>query len=270
MMVDGHDGGRTRTVDGTCLFVGMEVVGIAIAIVLPIMMGGVARVMRERGGGGEVDGVAVDGVAVDGVAESGVCGVREAVAEAEAKEAVLGALEEELEMVKEEGRHVVVSSYAGEGVVASGVAAEEEGSLGPEVYLGVPFKMILAVRTDVGLGKGEVAGYAAQAAVAGSLAARVTQPDALGSWLHYGQRKIALKVTSEAQLRELEAQAQAAGLPTAVVCTPQPVQGGGGGKKGKGGKKKKKVRVPGTPLVLAIGPALFEDVDPITGHLSLM
>ena len=243
----------------------MEVVGIAIAIVLPIMMGGVARVMRERGGGGgEVDGVAVDGV------ESGVCGVREAVAEAEAKEAVLGALEEELEMVKEEGRHVVVSSYAGEGVVASGVAAEEEGSLGPEVYLGVPFKMILAVRTDVGLGKGEVAGYAAQAAVAGSLAARVTQPDALGSWLHYGQRKIALKVTSEAQLRELEAQAQAAGLPTAVVCTPQPVQGGGGGKKGKGGKKKKKVRVPGTPLVLAIGPALFEDVDPITGHLSLM
>jgi PTH2 family peptidyl-tRNA hydrolase len=112
-------------------------------------------------------------------------------------------------------------------------------------------KMVLVVRTDLGMGKGKIAAQVAHAAVAAVL----TGPHGpvFEAWLRAGQPKVVLKVPGEPDLAELCAHAAEAGLPVQVIRDAGRTQ-----------------VASGTATCCAIGPALSADVDPVTSALSLL
>lgn len=133
----------------------------------------------------------------------------------------------------------------------------------------VRYKMVLLVRTDIKKMKGGK--MMAQCAHASLMAfqrihrrykkARGTANEKmrtqhrkwLQAWDHTGCAKIALKCPSQEQAKEIEKNAQDAGIPTVHV-----VDAG-------------RTQIPaGTMTVVAIGPAPQEEIDRITRHLKLM
>jgi PTH2 family peptidyl-tRNA hydrolase len=115
------------------------------------------------------------------------------------------------------------------------------------------YKMVLVVRGELRLTPGKTAVQVAHAAVMLVEAARKRHGDALDAWFAEGQKKIAVVVPTLAEMEQLARLARAKGLTTALVedagFTEVP---------------------PGTKTVLGIGPGKAEDVDAITGELSLL
>merc|ERR1711920_484315 len=73
----------------------------------------------------------------------------------------------------------------------------------------------------------------------------------LQAWESSGSKKVTLKVESEDQLFEIKKTARQAGLIAESIRDAGHTE-----------------LEPGTTTVLAIGPALDKDVDPVTGHLK--
>ncbi len=115
------------------------------------------------------------------------------------------------------------------------------------------YKQVIAVRTDLGMSKGKMAVQVAHGAVSAAERARVSQQEIFRSWLREGQKKVAVRVSSEDELMELRRLAVTHGLPFALIrdagMTELP---------------------PGTTTVIGIGPARSEDVDKVTGNLKLL
>jgi len=115
-----------------------------------------------------------------------------------------------------------------------------------------PAKMVLVVRTDLGMQKGKIAAQCAHAAVMCYKKALAEQPKVLSCWETLGQTKVCLKVGSEEELLHLAGLAREAGLVNAVVRDAGRTQ----------------VEA-GSFTVLGIGPAPISQVEVITGHLRL-
>ncbi len=112
-------------------------------------------------------------------------------------------------------------------------------------------KLVLLVRTDLGMGRGKIAAQVAHAAV---LAVLATQASAdCAAWLAQGQPKVVLRVGGEQELSQIAAGALAAGLHVEVVQDAGRTQ-----------------VPPGTPTCCAIGPAPGARVDQLTSGLSLL
>jgi PTH2 family peptidyl-tRNA hydrolase len=116
-------------------------------------------------------------------------------------------------------------------------------------------KLVLVVRTDLGMGRGKIAAQVAHAAVTAALAAQGgsgSRADFRG-WLLEGQPKVVLRVGSAEELSQLAAAARAAGLAAEVIRDAGRTQ-----------------LTPGTPTCCAIGPAESSLVDAVTGSLALL
>jgi len=115
------------------------------------------------------------------------------------------------------------------------------------------YKQVIAVRTDLKMGRGKIAVQAAHAAILAAEEARMQKPQWYRAWIESGMAKIAVKVASLDELKKLEREARENDLPVATVedrgLTQVP---------------------PGTITCLAIGPAPASKVDPITGKLKLL
>jgi PTH2 family peptidyl-tRNA hydrolase len=115
------------------------------------------------------------------------------------------------------------------------------------------FKQVIAVRTDLGMSRGKIAVQVAHGSVSSAEQARVHKQDVWKAWFREGQKKVAVKVSSEEELLELRRQAVGHSLPHAIIrdagMTELP---------------------PGTITVLGIGPAKAEIVDEVTGDLKLL
>lgn len=115
------------------------------------------------------------------------------------------------------------------------------------------YKQVIAVRTDLGMSKGKISIQVAHGAVSAAERTRVSHQDVFRSWIREGQKKVAVKVGSEAELMELQRLAILNQLPFALIrdagMTELP---------------------PGTTTVIGIGPAKTEDIDKITGELKLL
>lgn len=115
------------------------------------------------------------------------------------------------------------------------------------------FKQVLVVRTDLKMSRGKMAVQTAHAAVSSAEEARKHSPTTWRKWLWEGQKKVAVKVVSEADLIALREKAERAGIPTYLVrdrgLTELP---------------------PGTVTTLGIGPASTKTIDKITGDLQLL
>ena len=116
---------------------------------------------------------------------------------------------------------------------------------------GVAAKLVVLVRTDLGMGRGKLAAQVAHAAVVAALAAQGSRD--FDAWLGEGQPKVVLSVSDGEQLRAAAAAADAAGLPVHVIRDAGRTQ-----------------LTPGTPTCCAIGPAEDSRIDAVTGGLSLL
>lgn len=115
------------------------------------------------------------------------------------------------------------------------------------------YKQVIAIRSDLKMGKGKLAAQAGHAAVSAAEEARKHRQDWWKEWLNEGQCKIAVKVGSEQELLELKQEAARQGLPQALITDRGLTQ-----------------LEPGTTTCLAIGPAPSFQVDKLTGKLPLL
>ena len=115
------------------------------------------------------------------------------------------------------------------------------------------YKMVIVVRSDLGLSKGKAAAQAAHAAVNCAFASKKKDPDTFAKWYNEGQRKVVLKVDDEMDLFELKAVADARGVINSVVTDAGRTE-----------------IAPGTVTCIGIGPDREDEIDRITGDLSML
>lgn len=118
-------------------------------------------------------------------------------------------------------------------------------------------KMVIAVRTDLNMGKGKIAAQVAHAAV--SLVLNVLNSENrewkewLHEWLDEGQAKIVVKIPNLEELNKRYEEAMKLNLPVVIIQDAGKTQ-----------------LEPGTVTCLGIGPAPSEIIDKITGDLKLL
>ena len=113
-------------------------------------------------------------------------------------------------------------------------------------------KMVIVVRKDLKLSPGKMAAQVGHAAVDCALKAMKYDRKAFDQWKAEGQKKAVLKTEKEADYRQLKADAERAGLSTALI------------------RDAGHTEIPaGTVTVLGIGPGDDAVIDRVTGHLSL-
>lgn len=115
------------------------------------------------------------------------------------------------------------------------------------------YKMVVAVRKDIKLSPGKMAAQVGHACVNLALMDRNQKRKAFQAWLHEGQKKVVVKVEGLRELHALKAAAEERDLPTTLIQDAGLTE-----------------VAPGTTTCLGIGPASSRDIDPVTGHLSLM
>lgn len=115
------------------------------------------------------------------------------------------------------------------------------------------FKVVLVVRTDLGMGKGKIAAQCCHAAVGVFEKAVYKDPEALKVWQYTGQAKVALKTDSVDEIKQIADNAKKMGLLTSLVRDAGRTQ-----------------IAPNSITVLGIGPAPKDVIDKVTGHLKLL
>ncbi|KAH7399212.1 peptidyl-tRNA hydrolase PTH2-domain-containing protein [Phaeosphaeria sp. MPI-PUGE-AT-0046c] len=116
-------------------------------------------------------------------------------------------------------------------------------------------KMVLVVRTDLGMTKGKIGAQCGHATLACYKHFLRTAPNSpvLRRWESLGQAKVALQVKSEEELEVLQAQALSLGLVAHIIHDAGRTQ-----------------IASGSATVLGIGPAPKSVLDQVTGHLKLL
>lgn len=112
-------------------------------------------------------------------------------------------------------------------------------------------KLVVCVRTDLGMGEGKLAAQVGHASVDAALAAK--RSGDFSAWKDDGQPKVVVGVSGVGELEEIEREARAANLPTTRVVDAGRTQ-----------------LEPGTATCVAVGPAKASRIDAVTGHLSLL
>ena len=116
------------------------------------------------------------------------------------------------------------------------------------------YKMVLVLRGELRLTAGKAAVQAAHAAVMlADESGRGRSLDVLHAWKAQGARKIAVVAPTLDDMRALEREARAKGLPTVWVEDAGYTE-----------------VAPGTATCLGIGPGRATDVDAVTGDLDLL
>ena len=115
------------------------------------------------------------------------------------------------------------------------------------------YKQAIVIRTDLKMGKGKIAAQASHASVSAAEETRKHYSEWWEAWLSEGQRKVVVKVKSEAELLELKEQAGRTRLPFALIYDRGLTQ-----------------LPPDTLTCLGIGPAPNREIDRITGKLPLL
>ncbi|TKX22649.1 peptidyl-tRNA hydrolase PTH2 [Elsinoe australis] len=118
-----------------------------------------------------------------------------------------------------------------------------------------PCKLVLVVRTDLGMTKGKIAAQCGHATLA---CYKTLSNDPAGStilqrWERYGQAKIAVQVKSEEELEVLQAQAVSLGICARIIHDAGRTQ-----------------IASGSATVLGVGPAPETMVNQVTGGLKLL
>ncbi|MEM1583294.1 MAG: peptidyl-tRNA hydrolase Pth2 [Nitrososphaerota archaeon] len=115
------------------------------------------------------------------------------------------------------------------------------------------FKQAVVVRSDLKMSIGKTAVQVAHASVSSAEECRRMNVEWYNQWLIEGQKKIVLKVQNLDELLKLYDRARSMKLPVALIEDAGLTE-----------------LEPGTITAIGIGPAPSEQVDKITGDLSLL
>lgn len=115
-----------------------------------------------------------------------------------------------------------------------------------------PIKQVIAVRTDLRMGRGKIAAQVGHACVLAAETARISKPDWHAEWWG-GQEKVVVKVSGYEEIERIRREAAQMGLPFQVVSDAGHTQVS-----------------PGTVTCVSVGPAPENMVDRITGDLPLL
>ena len=113
-------------------------------------------------------------------------------------------------------------------------------------------KQVIAVRTDLDMGKGKIASQVGHACVLGAEHVRKSNPEWFSEWW-VGQEKVVLKVANLKELEQVKQDAIELNVPWSEVTDAGHTQ-----------------IAPGTTTCISIGPASEESIDKITGDLKLL
>ena len=113
-------------------------------------------------------------------------------------------------------------------------------------------KQVIAVRTDLDMGKGKIASQVGHACVLGAEHVRKSNPEWFSEWW-IGQEKVVLKVSNLKELEQVKQDAIELAVPWSEVTDAGHTQ-----------------IAPGTITCISIGPAPEESIDKITGDLKLL
>ncbi|RPA86173.1 peptidyl-tRNA hydrolase 2 [Ascobolus immersus RN42] len=130
---------------------------------------------------------------------------------------------------------------------------DEPNGITSDQYAGAECKLVLVVRTDLGMTKGKIAAQAGHATLACYKSALKNDPAVVKRWESYGQAKVAVQVKSEDDLLLLQAQAMSLGITAKVIHDAGRTQ-----------------IAAGSATVLGVGPAPKPLIDQVTGHLKLL
>ncbi|KAL1297600.1 hypothetical protein AAFC00_006162 [Neodothiora populina] len=114
-------------------------------------------------------------------------------------------------------------------------------------------KLVLVVRTDLGMTKGKIAAQCGHATLACYKTLLKQDSPILKRWERYGQAKVALQIKSEEELETLQATALSLGICAQIIHDAGRTQ-----------------IASGSATVLGVGPAPKSQVDAVTGHLKLL
>ncbi|KAL3803254.1 hypothetical protein ACHAWO_005611 [Cyclotella atomus] len=120
-------------------------------------------------------------------------------------------------------------------------------------YMDAPYKMVLCVNQDLGMGKGKIAAQCGHAAVGCYKRAQKQCPTALSAWERTGCAKIAVKCPNEEEMSSIFDKAVQMGIPLYLVEDAGRTQ-----------------IAAGSRTVLGLGPAPVRVFDGVTSHLKLM
>ncbi|CRK95114.1 CLUMA_CG008592, isoform A [Clunio marinus] len=115
------------------------------------------------------------------------------------------------------------------------------------------YKMILVVRNDLKMGKGKIGAQCGHASVGAYQKAMERNPAIVERWEYSGCAKICVKVESEQELMNIKKGASVHGLNHYLVHDAGRTQ-----------------IAAGSATVLAVGPALNDQIDLLTGNLRLL
>ena len=114
------------------------------------------------------------------------------------------------------------------------------------------YKLVIVVRTDLGLSKGKMAAQVSHAAVNCSLKSKKSDSSNFTKWFGDGQKKVVVKVSGESELRKLQQHARDIGLISSLITDAGLSE-----------------IPPGTVTCLGIGPASDSTIDTVTGNCPL-
>jgi len=113
-------------------------------------------------------------------------------------------------------------------------------------------KQVIAVRTDLEMGKGKIAAQVAHASVLGAENVRKSNPAWYKEWWS-GQEKVVVKVNSLKEIEEIKKLAISLNVPWSEVSDAGHTQ-----------------IEPGTTTCISLGPAPEDLIDKITGKYKLL
>ncbi|KAJ2322344.1 hypothetical protein GGI00_005933 [Coemansia sp. RSA 2681] len=140
----------------------------------------------------------------------------------------------------------IQTSAAAEAPSKSKSRSKDGGSGGEDT------KLVLIIRTDLGMSKGKIAAQCSHATLGCYKRALKQAPAMVKAWEYTGQAKVTLKCNSEEELVDLQKRAQAAGLVAQSICDAGRTQ-----------------IAAGSRTVLGIGPGPISAIDRISSHLKL-
>ncbi|KFH66924.1 PTH2 family peptidyl-tRNA hydrolase [Podila verticillata NRRL 6337] len=129
---------------------------------------------------------------------------------------------------------------------------DEENEGLSEFDLHEEFKMVLVIRSDLGMGKGKAAAQCCHATLANYKELAKKAPKTLKQWEYCGQAKVTLKIENEEDMLLLQAQAMSLGLAAHSIRDAGRTQ-----------------IAAGSRTVLAVGPGPVSVINSVTGHLKL-
>ena len=115
------------------------------------------------------------------------------------------------------------------------------------------YKLVVVTREDLKLSPGKLAVQVAHASVSCAMEARRKHTRWYSKWYHEGQKKVVVKAKNLAELKDLQIRAEKYGLTTSMISDAGLTE-----------------IPPGTVTCLGIGPGPNDEMDRVTGQLSLL